>query len=168
MYRDTVGWTIHRKRAWTAALSGCHYDYIDFSITVGSEAGTAASRAQIRSWFEHLSDFMASFDFEHSRLDDSWIGGYPDHLVASALAANGRDFIAYLGDARELDDPGAGQPIAGSVSLALPPGSYNVSLYSPVTGQASPAIRIEGGKKAVLALPAFTQDIVLRAVKQNN
>ena len=54
MYRDMTGWTIHRKRAWTALLSGCHYDYIDFSITVGSEAGTAASRAAIRSWMQHL------------------------------------------------------------------------------------------------------------------
>ena len=35
LYRDEVGWTIHRKRAWTALLSGSHYDYIDFSINVG-------------------------------------------------------------------------------------------------------------------------------------
>ena len=40
LYRDEVGWTIHRKRAWTALLSGSHYDYIDFSINVGTEAGT--------------------------------------------------------------------------------------------------------------------------------
>ena len=39
IYRDTVGWTIHRKRAWTSLLNGSHYDYIDFSITVGNEAG---------------------------------------------------------------------------------------------------------------------------------
>jgi hypothetical protein len=58
MYRDQDGWTIHRKRAWTALLNGCHYDYIDFSITVGNESGTSASRAAIRSWMRHLSEFM--------------------------------------------------------------------------------------------------------------
>ena len=40
----------YRKRAWTALLSRCHYDYIDFSITVGSERGTAASQKAIRAW----------------------------------------------------------------------------------------------------------------------
>ena len=44
LYRDTVGWTIHRKRAWTVVLSGAHYDFIDFSVTVGNEAGTAESQ----------------------------------------------------------------------------------------------------------------------------
>src|SRR5438128_12607375 len=31
IYRDSVGWTIHRKRAWTSLFNGAHYDYIDFS-----------------------------------------------------------------------------------------------------------------------------------------
>src|SRR6201996_1256700 len=60
MYRDLTGWTIHRKRAWTALFNRCHYDYIDFSITVGNETGTPASQRAIRTWMEHLSDFMAS------------------------------------------------------------------------------------------------------------
>jgi hypothetical protein len=168
MYRDTTGWTIHRKRAWTALLSGCHYDYIDFSITVGSESGTAASQREIRVWMQHLSEFMASFDFIHSRPDTGWINDYPPNLVASGLSVSGRDYIAYLGDSRELSDPEAGQAITGSISLSLPPGTYNVSLYSPVTGQESPAMEIKGGGKSALALPEFRQDIVIRATRRDN
>jgi hypothetical protein len=167
MYRDTTGWTIHRKRAWTALLNGCHYDYIDFSITVGSESGTAASQRGIRVWMEHLSEFMASFDFVHSKPDLGWINESPANLVASGLSVSGRDYIAYLSDSRELTNPGAGEAIGGNISLSLPSGSYDVRLYSPVTGEYSPAIEMKAGK-GVLALPQFRQDIVVRAKRRNN
>jgi len=168
LYRDTTGWTIHRKRAWTALLSGCHYDYIDFSITVGSEGGTAASRAEIRSWMQHLSEFMTSFDFVHSKPATDWILAHPEHLLASGLSSSAHDYVAYLADSRELSDAGAGKPIGGSISLALPEGSYNVSLYSPTTGEYSPAIEVKGGTKVVVTLPQFRQDIVVRATLRSN
>jgi hypothetical protein len=168
LYRDIAGWTIHRKRAWTALLSGCHYDYIDFSITVGSEAGTAASRAGIRTWMQHLSEFMESFDFVHSRPSVDWISSYPEHIAASGLVSAGADYVAYFADRRELSDPHAGEEIKASISLALPPGSYDVSLYSPATGESSPAIRIEGGGKSNLPLPNFKQDIVIRATRRKD
>jgi hypothetical protein len=60
LYRDETGWTIHRKRAWTAIICGAHYDFIDFSLTVGTESGTNESRAKIRSWMRNLSDFINS------------------------------------------------------------------------------------------------------------
>jgi Family of unknown function (DUF6298) len=167
MYRDATGWTIHRKRAWTALLSGCHYDYIDFSITVGSEAGTAASQKAIRTWMEHLSEFMSSFDFVHSKLAPDWITSYPQHLTTSSLSVPEGDYIAYLADSREVGDPAAGEAIGGSVSLSLPPGSYDVRLYSPVTGQYSPAIEVKGGGASSLVLPAFRQDLVIRATRRN-
>jgi hypothetical protein len=165
MYRDTTGWTIHRKRAWTALFSGCHYDYIDFSITVGNEAGTPASRAGIRSWMQHLSEFKDTFDFVHSKLDIDWISGYPQHLVASGLTSSGRDFVGYLADDREVTDSTAGEPISGAVSIELPAGTYNLSLYSPVAGSYSPAIEVHGGSNTTVVLPAFRQDIVIRATK---
>ncbi len=162
MYRDPTGWTIHRKRAWTALLNGSHYDYIDFSITVGSEAGTPMSRSRLRTWFQHLSEFISSFDFVHAALAPNWVQALPAGVVASGLAVTGRDYVAYLADGREVTDPSAGQSIAGTVTLSLPSGNYDVSLYSPVTGQYSPAILVEGGA-ATLALPPFAQDIVIRA-----
>src|SRR3954471_10513539 len=108
MYRDTTGWTIHRKRAWAALMNGCHYDYIDFSITVGNESGTAASQKGIRTWMEHLSRFIDTMDYTHAKPDSTWISGAPAHLVVSGLTAENKDFIAYLADGREVTDPSAG------------------------------------------------------------
>jgi hypothetical protein len=166
LYRDTTGWTIHRKRAWTALLNGCHYDYIDFSITVGSESGTVASQTGIRIWMQRLSEFMSSFDFVHSKPDTGWIAAYPEHLVTSGLSSSGHDYVVYLADSRELTDPHAGESIGGSVSLTLPPGNYDVSLYSPTGGEPSPAIQVKGGSTNLMMLPQFKQDIVIRATLQ--
>jgi hypothetical protein len=49
----------------------------------------------------------------------------------------------------------------------LPAGIYDLTLYSPVTGEYSPAIEVHGGEKSVVALPSFKQDIVLRATRRN-
>lgn len=166
MYRDPVGWTIHRKRAWTALLNGSHYDYIDFSITPGNDTGTPASQRHIRTWMQHLAEFMTSFDFVHAAPEPEWVQSMPASLVASAMAVRGRDYVAYLADAREVSDPAAGQPISGKVTLQLPAGHFDVSLYAPASGGYSPAIAIEGGRAASLALPAFQQDIVIRAVER--
>ena len=165
MYRDPAGWTIHRKRAWTALMNGANYDYIDFSITVGNEAGTPASRAAIRSWMRHLSEFMASFDFVHAKLASDWVSGIPVDAVASGLAVTDRDYVAYLADAREIADPNAGRPISCTLHLALPAGRFAVRLYSPVTGEYSPAIPVEGGRGVSLDLLPFRQDIAIRATK---
>jgi hypothetical protein len=167
MYRDLTGWTIHRKRAWTALLNGCHYDYIDFSITVGNEAGTSASRQAIRTWMQHLSEFMSSLDFVHSKPDAEWIAEAPKNLVVSGLSVGGREYVGYLGDARELSDPSAGESIEGRIYLALPAGEFDVSLYSPVSGESSPAIPLKGGGKSAITLPSFRQDIVIRAKRRD-
>lgn len=162
IYRDPVGWTIHRKRAWTALLNGAHYDYIDFSITVGSEAGTPASRHDIRTWMQHLSEFMSSFDYIHAKPNTEWVKNFPGHLVASGLAVPGRDYAVYLADNREVTDPTAGQPIEGDVSLALPDGEYLLTLYSPLTGEYSAAIPLQGGRTETVHLVPFEQDLVIR------
>jgi hypothetical protein len=103
----------------------------------------------------------------HSKLDADWITAMPDHLLASGLSASGKDFVAYLADEREVTDATAGEPIAGKVAVLLPPGTYDLSLYSPVTGESSPAIEVHGGVKTELDLPQFRQDIVVRATKQD-
>ncbi len=165
MYRDEVGWTIHRKRAWTSLLNGAHYDFIDFSITVGSEGGTEASRKAIRSWFKHLSDFMASFDYIKAKLNVEWIQQRPEHLVVSGLAVPGRDYAVYLADSREVTDNGLGQLISGQIRLALPAGRFSVRLYSPVSGQYSPGWIVEGGRPIELTLPSFQHDLLIRATR---
>ena len=114
---------------------------------------------------QYLSEFMSSFDYIHAKLAPDWIATYPQHLTLSSLSAGERDYVAYLADSREVGDPAAGEAIGGSVSLSLPPGSYDVRLYSPVTGQYSPAIEVTGGGKSALVLPAFKEDIVIRATR---
>ena len=165
MYRDPTAWTIHRKRAWTTVLNGAHYDYIDFSITVGNESGTPASRRGIRSWMQHLSSFMDSFDYVHASPATDWLQGIPEQVVASGLAVPNRDYVIYLADSREIADPSAGKPIGGKVALRLPTGTFSVRLYSPVSGEYSPGITVEGGKAATLDLAPFEQDVVIRAVR---
>ena len=107
IYCDETGWTIHRKRAWLAVLCGSHYDYIDFSIQAGAEAGTEESRRCIRTWMKHLSEFIHTFDFIHAKPMPDWIQAPPAPLVAATLARSGADYIAYLADSREVTEPAA-------------------------------------------------------------
>jgi len=165
MYRDVTGWTIHRKRAWMAVMCGGHYDYIDFSIQVGLEAGTEESRRNIRTWMKNLTEFIHSFDFIHAKPAPEWISTHPAPLVTAALAKPGEDYIAYLADGRELNDPAAGQPVTGPAGFALPTGTYRACFYSPSAGVYSPAIRITGGG-VNLEIPSFEHDIVLRVTRE--
>jgi hypothetical protein len=168
MYRDRVGWTIHRKRAWTALLSQSHYDYIDFSITTGSETGTRESNLAIRTWMKHLADFMQTVDFVHARTAANWIVDKPPHVLESALSLPGDNYVAYLADDREAEDPGSGQPISGHVSVRLPNGHFSARLYSPTTGLSSPAIPVSGNDQTVeIPLAPFEQDVVLRVAREN-
>ncbi|MBI3840310.1 MAG: hypothetical protein HY288_20505 [Planctomycetia bacterium] len=166
LYRDSTGWTIHRKRAWIAAMSQAHYDFIDFSITVGSEAGTKESSAQIRTWMKHLSEYVHAFDFVHAKPLAGWIESMPEDLVSAVLAQPGECYRAYLADAREISDKMAGEPIGGEIAFRLPEGVYRASLFSPTSGAYSPAMKIEGGAAPVkLELPEFRHDVVIEVRK---
>ena len=165
MYRDVVGWTIHRKRAWMAVICGGHYNYIDFSIQVGLEAGTEESRRYIRTWMKNLTEFIHSFDFIRAKPAPGWIATQPEPLVAAALAVPGEDYVAYLADGRELAEAGAGKAISGPIGFDLPPGNYYASFYSPVEGAYSPGVLVKGGGRVTLEIPGFEQDLVLRVVR---
>jgi hypothetical protein len=144
-------------------MSQAHYDYIDFSITVGSEAGTKESSVQIRTWMKHLSEFIHALDFIHAQPLTDWIEQKPAHLVAAALVRPGKEYVAYLADSREVTDQSAGEPIAGSLTLRLPAGEYLASLYSPTTGGESPAVKLRGGGETItLELVPFRHDVVVR------
>jgi hypothetical protein len=165
-YKDWDGWTIHRKRAWTALMNGAHYDYIDFSIVNYCETGTPQSRRCIRSWMKHLSEFIHSVDLTRAVPLRNRLQEQPPHTCESVLAVEGKDYCIYLADERELDEPGAGEPIRGSVTLALPEGAYYVSVLSPMEGQHSPAIQIDGGPATRLGVPDFRHDLVLQIARK--
>jgi hypothetical protein len=162
LYRDPTGWTIHRKRAWIALMSQAHYDFIDFSVTAGNEAGTKESSAQIRTWMKHLSEFVHGMDLVRVRPSADWIDRKSEPLVSAALSIPGEYYAAYLADAREVADPAAGQPLDATVAFRLPSGNYLGTLYSPTSGVRSPAIKLRGGDDLVeLEIPQLRHDVVL-------
>jgi uncharacterized protein DUF6298 len=169
IYRDETGWTIHRKRAWTAILSGCHYDYIDFSITVGNETGTPESNKRIRTWMKQLSDLIHSFDFVHAQPETRWIKKTSPKILATALVREGKDYLAYLADTREISDREFGQKIGGDVAMELPEGEYVARFYSPTNGSYSPGITVTGGSSPIVVkVGPFEHDIVLRITRRDS
>ncbi|MCC6456248.1 MAG: cellulase family glycosylhydrolase [Caldilineaceae bacterium] len=172
-YKDVEAWTIHRKRAWVTLLSGAHYDYIDFSITIYSETGTAQSQQAIRGWMKHLSTFIHSFDLERARPLTAVIEQTPPFVLGAAFGVPNEDFCVYLADERELPaardlpdgqegNPEAGFPITGTVVLNLPETTYQASCFDPKSGLYSPATTIHGGQRTRVTLPSFVHDIAIR------
>lgn len=165
-YKDPDGWTIHRKRAWTTLLCGCHYDYIDFSINNYMEAGTPASQKHIRAWMKILSAFVHSLDLIRAKPLTDVVREEPPNTVATVFGIPGEDYCIYLADERELTDESAGSPIEAGLDVALPDGDYRVRCHDPVTGLYSPAIRMRGGSGTRIGLPEFKHDLVVRITKE--
>jgi hypothetical protein len=164
-YKDEGGWTIHRKRAWTALMCGAHYDYIDFSIINYCEIGTSESQRCIRTWMMHLSEFIHSVDLVRATPLRDGLAEQPAHTCECVLGIENDDYIVYLADERELSIPDAGTPLQGSVAMALPEGAYRMATFSPVTGQYSPWMPLLGGPEVRITTPKFRHDIVIRIVK---
>ena len=176
-YKDEEGWTIHRKRAWTALLTGNHYDYIDFSIIPWLETGTPCSQRCIRTWMKHLSSFIHAQDLANARPLPSMLKSVPNHTIGVAFGVEGKDICIYIADERELpsardlpDDQaagiGPGTQISGDVVVDLTEATYRVSAYDPKTGASSPAIEMQCGAKTILPLPPFIHDMVIKIVRQ--
>jgi Family of unknown function (DUF6298) len=163
---DEEAWTVHRKRAWATICSGGHYNMIDFSIQVGGqETGTPASQAMIRTWMKYLSSFIHSVDFVHMTPLAGFASEVPQATIAITLA-NSAEYVIYLADAREVDNPTLGQPCQGRLGFTLPAGSYTAGLYSPVTGQyGNETLSLAGGEVA-LELKPFQHDLVVHIQKK--
>jgi hypothetical protein len=87
--------------------------------------------------------------------------------VVAALAKPGADYVAYLADGREVSDPEAGRPMAGTLTFSLPAGTYTVRFFSPQSGMYSPGVRVSGGDNIRFELTPFEHDIVLRATRES-
>jgi hypothetical protein len=175
-YKDVEAWTIHRKRAWVTLLSGAHYDYIDFSIINYCETGTPASQAAIRTWMGNLARFMQSLDLVQARPLPGLLRAQPPHTLEACFGVAGQEICIYLADERELPaardlpagvtvDPGAGQPLGGSIILDLPDGAYSAAVFDPSTGLYSPATLVQGGEGVALHLHPFVHDVVIRLAR---
>ncbi len=171
MFKDEVGWTIHRKRAWTTMLSGAHYDMIDFSIWPHLETGTPASQAKLRAWFSYLSAFLRTVDLARARPQRGMVKSKPAHVVESVLVVAGHpggpgvpgeDYCIYLADGREREEPDAGEPIQGELRIDLPAGTYELKTLCPVSGQWSEAAPVASDGECLIPLPAFRHDLLVR------
>ena len=161
-YKDYDGWTIHRKRAWTALCSGAHYDYIDFSIINYCETGTDASQSCIRSWMGYLSRFIYSLELDKAHPIRNWLHDEPEPVCASVFGVPGKEYAIYLADAREITDRHYGEVLDGlCIHFDLPEGPFEVGLLSPETGMYSPWWPITGGNNVELKLPSFTHDLLV-------
>ena len=88
-YMDERGWTIHRQRAWIALLSGCHYDYIDFSVLAGRERSTPDGRRLLRSRFGSLAQFWEENHVWSTAPDDEVVVEVPAGCTAVAARGQG-------------------------------------------------------------------------------
>jgi hypothetical protein len=159
-WKDTLGWTIHRKRAWTALLSGAHYDMIDFSIQTHLETGTPEAQQGIRSWMKYLSEFVRSLDLVRLQPIENLLKAQPEHTLDVAAGIPGEMYAIYLADEREIEE-GEGQPISGIVRLDLPEGKYHLACFDPQTGVYSPALAISGGPEVEFILPTIIHDLAV-------
>lgn len=160
-YTTPSGWTVHRKRAWTTLLSGGHYNVIDFSVQVLRPRGLTPG---IRTPLGHLAKFMQSVDFIHGQPGVSWISGVPPEVVVAGMAVPGKQYVAYLADAREVTEAHAGKTIRTSLTLALPRGNYSLTSYSPRTGESSRGVPVFSTGHLAVTVPPFEEDWVLQAV----
>lgn len=166
IFINPTAWTIHRKRAWTALMSGSHYDMIDFSIQVGHETGTPEDNAALRTWFKYLSVFFRSIDFVHGAPQPQIVVAVPSPARAVAFGVPGKDYAVYVADPREIKDPNAGQPIAGEMQLQLPAGAYRVTQMDPAEGKSVDLPHIDGGSVKFTLAP-FHEDVVIRFQRVN-
>ena len=162
-YMDVDGWTIHRKRAWTTVMSGCHYDYIDFSVNKYVESGNPGAQQHIRRWMGCLSAFVHNLDLVHAHPIGGWLQEQPTHTLDCVLAIDGDGYCVYLADERELGEPGCGDLIrGGEIMFDLPTGRHEVACYLPESGAYSVWWPLDGGPRTRLKLPDFRHDIVVR------
>ena len=164
--KNELGWTLHRKRAWTALFCGAHYDYIDFSINNYQECGTEASNRCIRTWFKHLSGYIHGLDLIRTRPLQDVVNECPAHCVASVMGMPGDCYHVYLADAREQLDPGYGGEMQGILNLNVDAGNYTVDVFHPITGETEnkPPFITEGD--VTLEVGPFIHDIVIRLRKE--
>jgi hypothetical protein len=139
-YMDERGWTIHRQRAWIALLSGCHYDYIDFSVLAGRERSTPDGRRLLRRRFGTLAHFWEENQIWSTIADDEGSVEVPAGCVA-VVARDGRSSRGpvYVYVAAEVPSdlavPFTDRAVEGTLALDLPPGGYLTYWFEPGTGR---------------------------------
>lgn len=167
-FMDERGWTIHRQRAWIALLSGCYYDFIDFSILPGRERGTDDDRRLLRARFGALARFWAENGIWATVIDDEAAAQAPDGCTALAVRdpASGARYVYVAGQtSADVTVPFTAVPVGGELHLNVPEGQYLTYWFSPETGHYFGWETHRSSGQLRLTLPRATNDVVA-VVKQ--
>ena len=153
----------YRRQAWNFMLSGGGlFNDLDYSFTVGGEAGTDTTNqapgggsATLRQQLRVLRAFLGGFDLARLRPDPNFVRRSPGVVV------------------RVLSDPGHAYAVYGqgrgptSLAVALPAGRWLAEWIATEDGRTLKSSRLtataDGGS---LASPEFKDDIAVRIVVQ--
>jgi hypothetical protein len=152
-YTDHFGWTIHRKRAWVAVMSGCHYDMIDFTIRPGLPVGSGAAERDLRAWTGFLGDACERWELASgSSTDDVRLLGGDVVVVASRIGGvGGSARLVYLADPTEGTRR---RPASATVRcrLQVPRNIQAVRSFAPALGCELPSPTLGTGGTIALEL----------------
>jgi len=149
-----------RAGAWNFIMSGgAVFDHLDFSYTVGHEAGTSTRNAkraggpELRRQLTILKAFIDSFDFVNMKPDNSVIkGGVPSGATAHALVRKGHEYAIYMHGGNQVD-----------LVLDLPAGDLTAEWVDTKSGRIArrESFRHEGQNRTFRS-PHYSKDVALR------
>ena len=171
-FRGT-GDRVYRVEAWDFLLAGgTLFDNLDYSFTTDHEDGTApvadptpgGGGPTLRTQLKILKDFLEGFDFLHMAPDTRSIATVlpEDHPPSlRVLSEPGKAYAIYVHGGTWTE-----------IAIDVPPGNYRAEWVEPRTGKVAKAEdldllhapRAQGGVRAILRSPEYTEDIALRIV----
>jgi hypothetical protein len=111
---------------------------------------------------KYLSEFIHSLDLVHARPLPGFLRAQPEHTLECVFGVADEDYCIYLADEREIDEPGCGETIRGSITFDLPDGAFEVACYLPGTGAYSVWLPVDARQGTTLKLPDFQHDLLVR------
>jgi len=150
----------YRLEAWDFIIAGgAVFSNLDYSFTIGHEAGDAPINApggggpELRKQLQILKEFIHDFDFLRMRPDNSVVkSALPKDVTVRVLCEPGQAYAVYVNGSN-----------LRKLSLNLPAGQYGAEWVNTKTGRVENALPIkhDGGPRT-LQVPAYTDDIALR------
>ncbi len=160
-------YAVNRAEAWETILSGgAGYNNLDWSFTPADETGAGAVPIAdgrnldgrcLREWLGIFHELLAEYDL--AALVPA-VGLLPEDIHGygyAALTDGSGSYVLYFVDEKVYRLEPC-DPLALTVSLALPPGEYAAQTFDPKSGATKdlPSIRSDG--TAQLDMPRFTED----------